>query len=231
VASGRQMIPAFTGTLPSFPAYSPTSSIGLFTFAQNFRPAVCQHYAMNLQIGFTPQSVLEVGYMGTRGTHLTVVNSPNQALLASAGAPIRGQTDNTVANVAMRVPVEGLDPESFEEISSSGASWYNAMLANYTHRFGDGSQAQAAYTWARILVDSAGISTGPKGGTVLETALPAIGVELNFDHGPLDGRKIVKTAPDPGWLINLISPLWAWTMARAIGSPIPVPEATAAWAL
>ncbi len=156
-------IAPFSGSFPQFTPYSPSTSLGLFTYAQNFRPAVIQHYDLNTQVKLSERTVLEVGYLGTRGQHLTIQRLPNQALSASPETPIRGQTDVNLSNVALRVPIEGLSTSSFVQAQSSGASWYNGLLTNLTQRFKDGSQYQIAYTWSRYLADSLTASTGITG--------------------------------------------------------------------
>lgn len=160
-------IPPLAGTFPQFVTYSPTTSLGLTTYAQNFRPAVIQHYDLNTEVKIAERAVLEIGYLGTRGTHLIVERAPNQALSASTANAIRGETENTLANITARVPIEGLSTTSFQQIQSTANSWYNAMLVNFTQRFKDGSQYQIAYTWSKYLSDAVTASTGPNGGILL----------------------------------------------------------------
>ena len=157
----------FTGTFPNFTPYSPSTALSVFTYANNFRPAVIQHFSLNTQTALTKNTVLEVGYLGTRGQHLLIDRLPNQALSASPANPIRGETSNTASNVALRVPVPGFNTSTFNQIESSGSSWYNALLVNFIQRFKNGSEAQVAYTWSRSLSDTVAASTGPNGGTRL----------------------------------------------------------------
>lgn len=158
-------IAPFTTTFPYFTPYSPTTSLGGYIYANNFRPAVIQHYSLNAQAELARNTVLEVGFLGTRGQHILITRYPNQALSASTANPIRGQTDNTVANIPLRALVEGFSTNSLFQIESTGSSWYNALLANFTKRFQSGSEVQVAYTWSRSLSDTVAASTGPNGGT------------------------------------------------------------------
>ena len=163
-ANWAQPIAPFTTKFPFFAPYSPTTSMGGFAFANNFHPAVIQHYSLNAQTELARNTVLEIGYLGTRGQHILITRLPNQALSASTGNPIRGQTDNTVANIPLRVPVEGISTNAFYQIESTGSSWYSALLANLTKRFQNGSEVQVAYTWSRSLSDAVAASTGANGG-------------------------------------------------------------------
>ena len=163
-ANWANPIAPFSGSFPNFTPYSPTTALSLFTLANNSRPAVIQHFSLNTQTSLTRNTVLEVGYLGTRGQHLAIVRLPDQALSASAANPIRGETANTTANIALRVPVPGFSTSAFQQSESTGSSWYHALLVNFTQRFKNGSQAQVAYTWSRSLSDTLGASTGPNGG-------------------------------------------------------------------
>ena len=138
-------------SFPLFPAYSPTSSTTIQTVVPGFRPAVVQQYSLNLQTELHRGWLLEVGYVGTRGTHLQRVRSFNQALAASPKNPIRGVTSDTVANIPLRVPIAGIPPDSAPEVESGGSSWYNGLEASLTKRMGHGLQFLASYTFSKTL--------------------------------------------------------------------------------
>lgn len=157
----------FTGTFPFFTPYSPSTALSLYTFANNFRPAVIQHFSLGTETALTRNTMLEVGYLGTRGEHVLITRLPNQALSASPSNPIRGQTDNTDANIGLRVPIQGLSTNTFNQAESTGSTWYNALLVNFIQRFKNGSEAQVAYTWSQSLSNTTGQSTGPNGGTLI----------------------------------------------------------------
>ena len=94
-------------SFPLFPPYSPTTATTIYTTAPSFRPALLQQYSVNIQGEPYNGWLVELGYVGTRGTHLQRVRSLNQAMDASAIHPIRGVTSNTLANVPLRVPIAG----------------------------------------------------------------------------------------------------------------------------
>jgi hypothetical protein len=164
-ANWANPIAPYVGTFPNFTPYSPSTALSVFTYANNFRPAVIQHFSLNTQTSLTKNTVLEVGYLGTRGQHILINRLPDQALSASPANPIRGETTNTYDNVALRVPVQGFGTSTFTQIESSGTSWYHALLVNLTQRFKGGSEVQVAYTWSRNLSDTVAASSGPNGGS------------------------------------------------------------------
>jgi hypothetical protein len=107
-----------------------------------------QQFSLNLQTELGHNYMFEVAYVGTRGTHQIQNRSPNQARLASAASPIRGQTTNTVANIPQRVPFLGFTAIGLNTIDSSASSWYHGIDATLTKRFSKGFQFLAAYTFA-----------------------------------------------------------------------------------
>jgi hypothetical protein len=104
--------------------------------------------------------LLEVGYVGDRGTHLQRFRSLNEALDASPSHPINGVTSNTLANIGLRVPIPGIRPDSLREMESEGSSWYNGLEVSLTKRLGHGLQFLASYTFSKTLdTDGADINS------------------------------------------------------------------------
>jgi hypothetical protein len=147
---------------PIFPSYSPSTQLNATFIAPNSRPPITQQYSMNLQAQLASNYLLEVGYVGTRATHLVETVSLNQAALASPSNPIRGQITNTLANLQLRVPIEGFTPTGIDSMQTTGNEWYNALQVSLTKRFSRGLQFLASYTYARLLDTEGGntINTG-----------------------------------------------------------------------
>ncbi len=149
-------------TFPQFPAYSPTTRQSISFIDQGYRPPVTQQFSLNLQTELGRDLLLEVGYVGARGTHQVLNRSLNQALLASPSNPIRGETTNTVANIGRRVPFPGFTADGLNGIDSSASSWYHGMDASLTKRLSKGMQFLAAYTFSHAYSTS-GRSTNAAG--------------------------------------------------------------------
>jgi hypothetical protein len=135
-------------TFPQFPAYSPTTQRSILFIDQAYRPPVAQEFGLNVQTDLGHSLVLELGYVGNRGTHQIQNHSLNQALLASPSNPIRGQTTNTVANIALRVPIQGFTAPGLNDVDSSASSWYHGLEASLSKRLSRGLQFLASYTFA-----------------------------------------------------------------------------------
>jgi hypothetical protein len=136
---------------PYFPPYSPTSKIAIDTVAPGFRTAIIQQFGLNLQIAIARNWMLEVGYVGTLGTHLLRTRSQNQALSASPANSIRGATSNTVANVGLRVPVQGVPADGIAVVESAGNSSYNGLEASINKRLSKAFQLLGSYTYSKTL--------------------------------------------------------------------------------
>jgi Carboxypeptidase regulatory-like domain/TonB dependent receptor len=153
-------------SFPQFPAYSPTTEVPVTTVSPDFRPSVIQQFGLNIQAELHANWLLEVGYVGTRGTHLLRTRSVNQALGASTADPIRGQTTDTVANIPLRVPIQGVPSELLTATESEGDSWYNGLEGSLTKRLGHGLQFLASYTFSKTLdTDGANINGTSAGNT------------------------------------------------------------------
>src|SRR6185295_11372374 len=84
----------------------------------------------------------------------------NQPILASASAPVNGQTTNTAANAGLRVPYVGFSPTGLVWLETSTDSRYNALQTSVTRRLSKGLRLLASYTWSKSLDNNSGSGTG-----------------------------------------------------------------------
>lgn len=146
-------------TFPVFPQYSPDSAVSIYTTPLDFRSSIIQQFSLSVQSELDRELLLEVGYVGTRGTHLQRVRSLNQALDASPSNPIRGETSNTFSNINSRVPIPGIPADSLAMVESEGGSWYNGLEVSLTKRMSHGLQFLGSYTFSKALdTDGANIN-------------------------------------------------------------------------
>jgi carboxypeptidase family protein len=152
---------------PYFPAYSPTSNVSIEAVSPEFRPAMVQQFGLNSQVELAKDWLLEIGYVGQRGTHLLSFSSPNQALSASPANPIRGVVSNTLANIGQRVPVQGVPADSLEMIASDGTSWYNGLELSVSKHLSNGFEMLASYTFSKTLDSDGSNINGISAGNTL----------------------------------------------------------------
>ena len=111
----------------------------------------------------------EIGYVGTKGTHLRSTYDPAEAQLATPQHPviIPGANcngikatgaqctivDSTVENASARSPFLGIAPASFEAFAPNSDSSYHSLQATLGHRFSRGLYWQSAYTFSKEIDD------------------------------------------------------------------------------
>jgi hypothetical protein len=117
-----------------------------------------QQYSLNLQYEVLHDLLLEVGYVGSKGTKLPLTHLINQAILASPSNPVNGQTTNTAANAALRVPYLGFSPAGLTMNRTNSDSRYNSLQTSLTKRFSSGLQFLLSYTWSKSMDNNSGAS-------------------------------------------------------------------------
>jgi hypothetical protein len=68
-----------TPPLPFFPAYSPSTSLTPTICPADFRPPIIQQYSTDVQAALSRDTVLNIGYHGSRGSKLIQVRAFDQA--------------------------------------------------------------------------------------------------------------------------------------------------------
>jgi hypothetical protein len=165
--------------LPEFTPYSPTTSIAFRAVPIDNKVAATHIYSLNEQFQIPGGVLLEVGYVGTHGTHLMQDMLINQAGFATAANPIRGQTTNTLANIPERVPYEGFTANTSQIYNDNGSSHYNALQSTVTYQVRHGLQFQAAYTFSKDLE-----TDGMNGGLVSGVTPTGDWSNPRRDYGP-----------------------------------------------
>jgi len=163
--SNPNMYPIFSGSTYAFTAMS---------VPQRLVAPNTQQWNLSIQRSLPSNWLVEIGYVGTEGTHLASELDPLQARLASPQNPITVQdiygnsytiTQNTALNVGARSPVLGLNPRGFFQFTNNATSRYNSLQVTTAHRFAKGLHFQGAYTFSKsmdpVVTNGAGIYNFP----------------------------------------------------------------------
>jgi hypothetical protein len=140
----------------AFPLRTPTSQLTTFFVAEGYDSPMVQQFSLGAQYEFLPKTLMEVAYVGTRGTRLASWLNTNEPLLASPSKPVNGITVNTVANAFQRVPILGFAPGGLQSIDTYGFSMYHSLQVTVRKQFSRGLQFQGAYTYGKALTDVEG---------------------------------------------------------------------------
>jgi outer membrane receptor protein involved in Fe transport len=185
--------------LSAFPIYQPLQ-LGSNPVIYPYDPAMdlprTQQYSGNVQSEFKG-ILFQVGYVGSRTTHIGGFVQANQAGLATPSNPIHGQTTSTQENVLERVPFIGFGPGEdsigmFRDTYCTSVqacltdpyggkpffSRYNSAQFSATKRYSKGLSFTAAYTWSNTTSDIDGFTTGRQqslGGPVGDYHNPDVG--------------------------------------------------------
>jgi Carboxypeptidase regulatory-like domain/TonB dependent receptor len=147
--SNPNMYPVFNGS-----TYGETA----LSAPQRYVSPNTQQWNLTVQRSLPGAWIMQIGYVGTKGTHLSAMMDPMQARLASPQNPIVVQdvsgntytiTQNTQLNVGARSPVLGLNPRGYFLFGNAATSRYNSLQATLWHQFGKGPHFQGAYTFSR----------------------------------------------------------------------------------
>jgi len=149
----------FLGATPpptqAFPIFipigqAPTRSI--LYMQPTMKEPYTQQWSFNTQYGIRTYLV-ELGYVGTKGTHLNASYGANQALLASPDHPIHDQTTNTTSNINQRVPILGFSSSGLSEYDNVFDSTYHSLQAGLRKQYAKGMSFQIAYTFSHSIDD------------------------------------------------------------------------------
>ena len=140
-------------TLPGYPPPFPASIAGVF-YDPNFRTPYIQQYNLNIQWEPIKDYLLEVGYVGSKGTKLLQVLSFNQPIYTSTLAlPV------TPYSCGLAVPCLSAQKNitgGVQQVQSSGNAHYDSLQVSLTKRFSKGLQFLSSYTFANSIDDYSG---------------------------------------------------------------------------
>lgn len=137
------------------PLGSATSTPSLGPSRTRLSMGVNIHYSMNVQHQFSDHDVLEVGYVGNRGVHLSAANDANVPLTPGPGS------------IQARRPYPLWSGISYQTQDMS--NHYDSLQAKFEHRFSHGFSSLIAYTYSKSLQYNQSSAIG--GNTAYEYAL------------------------------------------------------------
>jgi hypothetical protein len=135
---------------PIFTPRTPTSTPFIEGTNPNMLDGRTTEYNLNVLYSLGRSYLLEVGYVGTSSTHRPGQVEFDQASLAGPQNPVNGETTNSIANAALRMPIQGVSEGSLFTDSVFIAN-YNALQVSVTRRMQHGFQVQGSYTWSKNL--------------------------------------------------------------------------------
>jgi hypothetical protein len=149
--------PAHSGGAPV------NSAVGLFAMDPNYRIPYNQQWSLGIQQEVPRNTVVDVAYVGTEGTHLLYLSQINQnplSLQVSSACGSSAYPTCTPINVDSVRPylgygqIEGVFPESYAN--------YNALQASLKEQIGSQFTLGGDYTYSKVMTDSSGDLNPPE---------------------------------------------------------------------
>jgi hypothetical protein len=180
------MADPFNGNPPAPGQFTP--DLTNLTLSPSLTLPYSQDWDLNVQHSFEKDLLFEIGYVGTKGTHLPRFIEGNPAKYIPGIDPSTNQPYSTSGNADQRRLYSGCtlaDPQSICLYSSTGLissianSSYNALETSLRKRFSHGLSFLASYTWSKSIDDASSFNmTG-------SAAKPVAG-ENDLSQNPFD---------------------------------------------
>jgi Carboxypeptidase regulatory-like domain/TonB-dependent Receptor Plug Domain len=139
-----------TSAFPIFLPRTPDSSLFLAAIGRSLTSPYSQQYSLNVQYEFAPDFLWQIGYVGSKATHLTGCVEFNQALTATPQNPVNGQTTTTNENLTQRLPFAGVASGSYVCETAFNAN-YNSLQTSVIKRLSHGLDFLASYTFSKAM--------------------------------------------------------------------------------
>jgi outer membrane receptor protein involved in Fe transport len=128
-----------------------------------------QSYNAMLQYELTPNDSLEIGYVGSRGSHIeTFIGTNHVTQLLPPGV-----------NPQLHVPFPQFARGS-SYASTVGVSRYHSLQTKFTHRLSKGLEFLAAYTLSESTTNAGDLLSGGGAGGLRAPAIPGFGIERDI---------------------------------------------------
>ena len=128
--------------------------VGISTIAPYFKVPNAQQWSVGIQHEVMKDTLLDVSYVGTKGTHLLRVRNLDQAF-----APNLDVAQGNAGGYDL-LPYQGLGYVGMFE--PSAVSNYHSLQVAMNRRFSKGMSYQASYTWSRTLTDADNDGASPQ---------------------------------------------------------------------
>jgi len=120
-----------------------------------------QQWSLNIQQSLTKDTILEVGYFGSKGTHLLGIVDVNQAypgVALAAGLHTVTATNPTIFTTTDDARINAVRPylgfNAINTLLTAFDSNYSSLQVQFRKRFRGAGQFNLSYTWAKNLTDN-----------------------------------------------------------------------------
>ena len=120
------------------------------TIFHNFRNPYVQSWSLTFQHQLGETLGFQVGYIGSKGTHLRLPNNLNQPFIGQLVEGSNPPPNRPFSALSASSPIDpGTALGNINEVDSSGNSNYKALWVTANKRFAQGLQFNASYTYSK----------------------------------------------------------------------------------
>jgi len=198
----------------------------------NYKTPYVQNWNLSIQHQITPTTLLDIAYVGNKGTHLigqVDINQPLPGAYIQAGI---SDANTGINSNALTKRLNHIRPYKGYDAIPSIRSWfnsnYNSLQVSLDKRFKGKSQVGAAYTWSHALTDNQTDRSTP----------PRSIHNMALDYGPMQqDRRHVFSAnfvyelpffQNKGGFLGAVLGGWdvSGILSAATGSPLTILDGT-----
>ena len=137
-----------------FSSVSPSPATNTVTAPLSTTPYLME-YNLNVQREIAPSTILNVGYVGSRGVHLIIAPNINPPVPFINSEGVQQFATLSGGRVTMN-PFVNPTFGSITEFEPAAVSRYNSLQASLNRRFARNVQMQVLYTWSRCIDNGSG---------------------------------------------------------------------------
>ncbi len=197
--NGYTIVPG-QAIFPANISLSGNNVINLFSVSPDFGPSYTTSYNINIEKTLGKNTIVQIGYVGSKGRNLNIVRDINQAAIGSgfvrttnaAGFTYQQQTRPFFA----QFPNFGV----IDELESVGISNYNSLQASVRTRNWHGMISQFSYTLAKNMDEASNATSLPQDSNNLMGDYGAAGSDVRHHFGGYLLYDIPGSSHGPAWV-------------------------------
>ncbi len=183
------------------------SAVGLFALNPNYRLPYSQQWSLGIQQEVHRNTVVDLAYVGTKGTRLLYLSQLNQnplSLQVSSACGSSAYPTCTAVNVDSVRPYAGYG--QIEQVVPDAYSQYNALQASLKEQIGSQFTLSANYTYSKVMTDASGDLNSPQDSH-----------NLMADRGPASFDRTHIFVANYAWNLPTLGSARSWIRAVAGG--------------
>ena len=126
---------------------------------EKYKVPMIQTYSFDIQREITTGTLLDIGYVGTRGTHLERAVNLNQPF-PEGGYQFNPELNTNTIPAAFISPYLGY--ATINQKENTASSSYNSLQVQFKRQMSKGLLMQAVYTWSKTIADASAYGQLPQ---------------------------------------------------------------------